>query len=473
MTRLKKMNLAHSLFEHYVSMVTHQAAPYGNYSDIDYMADEYFNYSYQTIMSLDDSYMTKDGFDPKNGKVEAQIFMRRREGCLVAGIDPALFLIVNCIPKEDLHLVEIGAVEDGTWVNYGGDPMEVEPVLVIRAPYRLIARLETSILGIIARCSRIATHVLEALEAANGSPVLFFPQRFDLPFTQELDGWAYHMAVEYYNEKYGKKLPQIVSTRASAALWPDIAIVQGSTPHALFAVFGKDEVEAMIQMAKALHPVFKRIFLADFNNDIAISTIKVATAYWMNYVKAYAAHDKKGMERWRLWGIRMDTSAALTDASMSRKGLEHKGVNIPLVRTIREMIDYELPQILLNAYPVTADNLGLTETLDESQQRQIEAGIREEARNWCKGMSITVTGGFHPEKRGGQLGGLRAPVTAYGVGSGLLKNEGDLDFTMDLVRMWNSRHSEWRNVAKVGRAPGENDNLQVVEATDYIYIAPY
>ena len=81
-------------------------------------------------------------------------------------------------------------------------------------PYEVMAQPETSILGVLSRCTRIANHVLECLNAANGTPVLFFPQRFDSPFDQEMDGYAYYLAVAYYNKQYSLNLPVIVSSQA-------------------------------------------------------------------------------------------------------------------------------------------------------------------------------------------------------------------------------------------------------------------
>ena len=59
--------------------------------------------------------------------------------------------------------------------------------------------LETPILGVLTRASRIATNVYEVLRVCSGKPVLFFPARFDLPEVQAVDGYAYWLAVQRYN----------------------------------------------------------------------------------------------------------------------------------------------------------------------------------------------------------------------------------------------------------------------------------
>ena len=69
---------------------------------------------------------------------------------------------------------------------------------------------------------------------------------------------------------------------------------------------------------------------------------------------------------------------------------------------------------------------------------------------------IIVSGGFGVAKiRAFESQGL--PVSAYGVGSSLVANDGSFDFTADIVL------NEGRPSAKVGRAYRPNARLEVVE----------
>ncbi len=80
-----------------------------------------------------------------------------------------------------------------------GIPTTCARCIKIRGRYQDFALLETPILGILTRASRIATNVYEVLRVCNGKPVLFFPARFDLPEVQAVDGYAYWLAVQRYN----------------------------------------------------------------------------------------------------------------------------------------------------------------------------------------------------------------------------------------------------------------------------------
>lgn len=127
--------------------------------------------------------------------VEAQIFNRRAPYALVGGVDAALALLRHASggaeANEAWRDLEVEAIHDGAVTEYDGQPESVQPVIRIRGRYRDFALLETPILGYLTRISRIATNVYEALKAADGKPVLFFPARFDLPEVQAVDGYAY------------------------------------------------------------------------------------------------------------------------------------------------------------------------------------------------------------------------------------------------------------------------------------------
>jgi len=69
--------------------------------------------------------------------------------------------------------------------------------------------------------------------------------------------------------------------------------------------------------------------------------------------------------------------------------------------------------------------------------------------------------GFNPEKIR-KFEKLGVPVDIYAVGSSLFNNNGSTvtDFTSDVVRV--KIHGEWIDMAKVGRKPLDNPNLERV-----------
>ena len=78
-----------------------------------------------------------------------------------------------------------------------------------------------------------------------------------------------------------------------------------------------------------------------------------------------------------------------------------------------------------------------------------------------------VSGGFNPEKIK-WFEELDVPVDIYGVGSSLMSNDEALgtntDFTADVVRV--KINGRWVDMAKVGRAAGDNPDLEPVDLRD-------
>jgi nicotinate phosphoribosyltransferase len=164
-----------------------------------------------------------------NMEVEMQISTCRAGKTITVGVDKALTMLRHSAGHwddsgdfvETYRELEMLAVQDGDVVQYpppnapgAGDPHTVMPVIKIRGRYRDFALLETPILGILNRGSRIATNVYRTLVAARGKPVLFFPARFDAHEVQAADGYAYEIAVQRFNRDYQQHLPSIVSTNA-------------------------------------------------------------------------------------------------------------------------------------------------------------------------------------------------------------------------------------------------------------------
>jgi nicotinate phosphoribosyltransferase len=373
--------------------------------------------------------------------VEAQLFNRRLPYALVGGVDVALIMLryatgyyegQNFI--ETWRDLDVTAVEDGVITDYDGDVATVKTILEIRGRYRDFALLETPMLGVLTRISRIATNVYEALKATNGKPVLFFPARFDLPETQQYDGYAHWLAVQRYNRESGQPMPTIISTDAQGVWWGGHG--GGTVPHALIACFLADTAESMVAFAEYMPVDIPRIALVDFNNDAIRDTRQTLDAYWSRYREALKSDDETEQKRWTLNGVRLDTSASMLDVSLP-EGAE-RGVSPALVHLVRQ-------------------------ALDSAWESWNETGdLLKVAQVYCRNVQIVVTGGFNRDKitRFEREG---VPVDVYGVGSTFLQNDRttNTDFTMDVVRV--QINGQWVDMGKVGRQPGDNPDLQQID----------
>lgn len=377
-------------------------------------------------------------------QVEAQLFNRRAPHALVAGVDAALAMLRYATGYfdgdqfiETWQNLEVEAVEDGALTHYAGDPEAVQPVIRIRGRYRDFAALETTMLGVLTRASLIATNVYEVLQVSNGKPVLYFPARFDLPATQAIDGYAYWLAVQRYNFETGAESRAAVSTDAQASWW--VGAGGGTVPHALIAAFLGDSAEAMVQFARYRPITIPRILLADFNNDVVADSLATLARFWPRYRAALESGDETGQQRWTLNGVRLDTSKNVIDVSLQPDG--PPGVNPEMVRRVRAALDSAW-----EAWDVPPD-------------------LVETARAYCRGVTIVVTGGFNRD-RIAQYEADGVPVDTYGVGSTFLRNtsETNTDYTMDVVRV--RLGGDWVDLAKVGRKPCDNPDLQPVDLRD-------
>ncbi|HSG14892.1 MAG TPA: nicotinate phosphoribosyltransferase [Anaerolineae bacterium] len=417
-------------------------------------SDKYFENVGRLLSELSARGYTYQGerarLDPKQARtvavgdaeVEVQWFTRRKPYALVAGVDKALAMLRHCtgyfdadgnfIETWDRLMVE--AIHDGALVSFGGDPSKVQPVMRVRGRYRHFAMLETPTLGILSRASRIATNVYDTLIATGGKAVLFFPARFDVHEVQAADGYAYDIAVRRYNMDYGQHLSSFVSTDAQGDWWGGLG--SGTVPHAVIACFMGDTAEALLAFAATQPPDIPRIALVDFNNDSigdALATMKVM---FERYLGLMQDGQEQKAARYRLFGVRLDTSTGQRDVSIEPMGDPDLdlGVNPRLVVAVRKALD--------RAW----ESWGVSD-------RQ-----RKEAEAFCQGVKIVVSGGFTVEKIN-RFERLGTPVDIYGVGSSLVRNdrETNTDFTADVVRLKVS--GAWVTMAKVGRAPGKNSDL--------------
>jgi nicotinate phosphoribosyltransferase len=395
-----------------------------------------------------------EGLDVGNMIVEMQVFTRRKGPTIIVGVDKALAMIRHCTGYfEDDAFVEtydqlqVWTVHDGAVVRYppkgnagDGDPRFVQPVMKIRGRYRDFALLETPVLGVLSRASRIATNVYQTLVAARGKPVLFFPARFDAHEVQAADGYAYDVAVQRFNHDYGQHTPSLVSTDAQGDYWGSIGV--GTVPHAVIACFLGDIAAAMVAFASTLPPEVSRIALVDFNNDNVTGSLRTLKAMFDRYRELVDAGNEVEARKYVLYGVRLDTSRSVRDVAVPPLGDPELdlGVNPRLVFIVRDALDrawegWDLPP--------------------EWEGR---------AKEYCCNVNIVVSGGFSPQRirRFEQLG---VPADSYGVGSSLMSNDASVgtntDFTADVVRI--QVGGQWVDMAKIGRAPCDNPEMEWVD----------
>lgn len=377
-------------------------------------------------------------------EVEMQWFTRRMGKTTVVGVDKSLAMLRHCTGYfegdrfiDTSDKLEVWAVHDGTTVKYDGDPSKVQPVIKVRGRYRDFALLETPTLGILTRSSRVATNVYETLVASRGKPVLFFPARFDMHEVQAADGYAYNIAVQRFNLDKESDLGPFVSTDAQGDWWGGAG--GGTVAHAAIASFLGDTAEAMMQFANILPARIPRIALVDFNNDSVRDSLRVLDSLFAKYREWMDAKNEEEAKKYKLYGVRLDTSGSLRDVSVQPLGdpALDLGVNPRLVFNVRQAID--------NAW----------------ERWNLPARWKEAAQEYCRSVKIVVSGGFNPEKIR-KFEKLEVPVDIYAVGSYLFNNSDatSTDYTADVVRV--KIHDQWIDMAKVGRKVGENENLERV-----------
>jgi nicotinate phosphoribosyltransferase len=406
------------------------------------LASERYSYSGK-IHNLPDGISPAD-IDVGNMEVEMQWFTRRKGKTVVVGVDKALSMLKHCTGYFDgdefvdtSHELHVWAVHDGTVVEFDGDPSNVQPVLRVRGRYRDFALLETPSLGILTRASRVATNVYETMIAARGKPVLFFPARFDLHEVQAADGYAYNIAVQRFNRDYARELGPFVSTDAQGDWWGGAG--GGTVAHAAIAAFLGDTAEAMMQFARVLPAQIPRIALVDFNNDSIADSLYTLDSMFEKYRELTEAGNQAEVAKYVLYGVRLDTSGRLRDISVPPLGDPDLDLGVT-------------PRLVFN----------VRQALDAAWERwELPEAWKTRAQAYCKDVKIVASGGFNPGKIQ-RFEKLCVPVDVYGVGSYLFNNNGSTvtDYTADVVRV--KVHEEWVDMAKVGRAPCENKDLERV-----------
>ena len=381
-------------------------------------------------------------------EVEMQWFPRREPSCVVVGVDKAIAILRECTGHFDdagrfvnsFDAMEVWAVQDGAEAAYEGDPSNVTPVMRVRGRYRDFAILETPTLGALTRGSRIATNVYEVLKAARGRQVLFFPARFDAHEVQAADGYAYQVAVQLFNQNFGKSLKAYISTDAQGDWWGGAG--GGTVAHAAIACFLGDTAEATMAFAATRPADIPRIALVDFRNDCVGTSLQVIRSMFRRYLELVKADKPEEARKYKLFGVRPDTSGNMRDVSVPPLGDKRLdcGVNPRLVFLMREAIDREWKSWNLSG-----------------EDRRI-------AEEYCREVHIAVTGGFTPAKIR-QFEELQVPADIYGVGSWLLSScevcGTNTDFTADVVRV--RIEGRWYDLAKTGRRACDNLLLERVQ----------
>jgi len=399
-------------------------------------------YTYQGKNNNLPENLSPEGILAGDIEVEMQWFTRRPNTTLIVGVDKALSMIRHCTGYwegnnfiDTSDKLEVWAVHDGCKIPGTDDPLKVQPVLRVRGRYRDFAVLETPTLGVLTRSSRVATNVYDTLIAAAGKPVMFFPARFDLHEAQAADGYAYNIAVQRFNMDYAGTLGLFISTDAQGDWWGGSG--GGTIAHAAIACFLGDTAEAILAFSNVLPVDILRIALVDFNNDCVNDSRLVCQLMFDKYRQLMDAGQIEEAERYRLYGVRLDTSASLRDKSVPPLGdpALDLGVTPRQVFLVRQYLD--------NAW----------------ESWDIPHRWREKAQEYCKNVKIVVSGGFNPE-RILRFEKLQVPVDIYAVGSSLFDNHGSTvtDFTADVVRV--KVHGEWVDMAKVGRQPCDNPDLE-------------
>jgi nicotinate phosphoribosyltransferase len=355
-----------------------------------YYADAYFPRSARVL-----------AFAGKDPVVRLQLFAKKHG--VIAGVYEAIRMIQTQLARGSAATrcrfrdIEIDTLMDG-------DPVSPrETVMHIRVPYRAIAHLETTYLGVLARRTLVATNTRRVIEAANGKPVIFMAARHDDWRVEVPDGYAALVGGA-----------GAVSTDANGAWWGERGV--GTMPHALIACFNGDTVAATVEYyryVRAKEPGLQVMSLVDYDNDVIDTSLAVARR--MRELFGDGA----------LWAVRVDTSEMVVDRSLEGREAEFPGeklhgVTAPLIRELRKALD------------------------DDGHT----------------GVQICVSGGFTPTKIASFEEG-KVPADLYGVGSSLLgHNNGErdglvngFDFTADIVTV------DGRDESKFGRGRRDNGRL--------------
>lgn len=376
------------------------------------------------------------GEPPRDLEVEVQVISRRAPFAILAGIPRALEMLERCTGEwspGELFInryddIDVWSLDDGAMVGSDEMPLHSTPVLVLIGAYRLFAHLKTPLLGTLARASRVATNTYRLLNAAAGKPVFTFSARYDLHETQAMDGYAYAVGVAAHNQRVGGYHGNSVSTPANARFTG--ASIVGTLSHEAIACFGGDVGALMVKFAEVAPIDRLRVALVDFHNDCHRDSLHAMRVLFQKALEARRHRLPDDERRYRLDGVRVDTSAELTDVSCSSdlNRPSSRGVSPALIRSLRKAIDGAWQQ-----WELKGDDVAF-------------------AAEWCRQVKIIVSGGFN-ETRIASFEAAKVPVDAYGVGTAMLSNcvteASTTDFSAGVTRI--RRSDDWVEIAKAGR----------------------
>lgn len=229
----------------------------------------------------------------------------KKEPIMVCGIKESLKIINEALSPEVLKRTKIWHKNDGDIVS------KDEPVLLIEGYYQDFAHLENIIDGILARMSSVATNSYKMLQLIDTKKLIFMADRSDCFVNQPYDGYAAYIAGvrNFVTKAHIAKIKNI----------NDVNVI-GTIPHALIQQCNGDIVGCLKKYSETF-PDEKLVALIDFHNDIEAEIKKIK-----------AANLKIDM-------VRIDTSSALVDEGLKRRGIEKNGVNPDLVKLCRQTLD--------------------------------------------------------------------------------------------------------------------------------------
>ena len=334
-----------------------------------------------------------------NPTVVYQVF--QKQNSVFCGMEFAGPLFLNAITMSSL--------------NEGQTQKPFEPSIVFTTRFQDMVEPETVYLGIIARCTLVATNVRRVVDAANGKLVFFFPARFDVPDVQVYDGYAAAVG-----GAAGCATPAQTCgyNRYMTRLGKSHIVPVGTNPHALIAAFRGDTAAAALAFADA-RPLEQVWALVDFHNDCAKTAVEVAKAF-----------EAKGMLG-RLSGVRLDTSEKLIDYGIA-KGHIQPGEP----RLSAKWLQYDKPYCGV-----------CPELVKHVRQALNEAGYSN--------LKITVSGGFTADKIQ-YFESHGVPADVYAVGESLIR--GANPYTSDVVGIMES-DGLFTPCGKIGRTLGSLERL--------------
>lgn len=286
------------------------------------------------------------------GHIVTEQWFQRTNDAMVCGIDECLAILKKFARNPES--LEIYALNDGDLIN------SEEPVLKVTGKYEDFGFLESTIDGILARRSSVATNTMRVVRALRGKPTFSMADRQDDYLTQTGDGYATYVG--------GIKA---FSTDAQGA-WVGKKGM-GTMPHALIEICGGDVNKAADIYLKTF-PNEKVTALIDYHNNVTFDAVNLAK---------HLGH--------KLKAVRVDTSKSLIDHYFDDKdttGFDPHGVCKELIFALRKALDdngFDFVQIVVSS--------GFTaEKIDEWTRLNVPVDMYGVGSYLCKNDTCGFTG---------------------------------------------------------------------------------